>query len=51
MTQQYGADWQPYRGEEHSPENPVIFNLNNTQAISLTTFETPLLTSSRAEMP
>lgn len=42
MTQQYRADWQPYRGQNHSPENPVIFNSNNTKDIALIIFETPL---------
>lgn len=42
MTQQYGSDWQPYRGEKHPPENLVIFNLNNTKDIALVIFKTPL---------
>lgn len=50
MTQQHRADWQPYRGEIHSPENPVIFNLNNTKDIALIISETPRVTSSRTEM-
>lgn len=42
MTQQHRVDWQPYRGEKHSPENPVICNLNNTEDMALIIFDTPL---------